>query len=178
MIKLPIVKITLIDEKAVMPSRAHDTDSGWDLTLIGIHKIKNDTVFFKTGLQVQPPKGFYFEVFPRSSISELPLMLANSAGIIDEGYRGEIIVPIRILHPAIGSGVAENIQYPGGLLKLFDSKPISISEAAKQILAKKPKIAQMILRKRYDFEIQDVSQVDQTDRADGGFGSTGWFDIN
>jgi catechol 2,3-dioxygenase-like lactoylglutathione lyase family enzyme len=116
---------------------------------------------------------FYFEVFPRSSISELPLMLANSAGIIDEGYRGEIIVPIRILHPAIGSGVAENIQYPGGLLKLFDSKPISISEAAKQILAKKPKIAQMILRKRYDFEIQDVSQVDQTDRADGGFGSTG-----
>jgi dUTPase len=34
------------------------------------------------------------------------------------------------------------------------------------------------LRKRYDFEIQDVSQVDQTDRADGGFGSTGWFNIN
>lgn len=170
---LPTVKIRKIDEKAVLPSRAHNTDSGWDLTFIGIEKIKNDTIFFKTGLQVQPPAGYYFEIFPRSSISELPLMLANSAGIIDEQYRGELLVPIRVLHQNIGSGDTEKTQYPSGIVKLLDAKPVSISEVAKQILTKKPRMSQMILRKRYDFVLTEVEELDQTVRADGSFGSSG-----
>jgi len=170
--KMPIVKVKKLDDKAVIPSRGHDTDSGWDLTLIGIHKIKGDTIFFKTGLQVEPPTGHYFEVYPRSSISELPFMLANSVGIIDESYRGEILVPVRVLHGDVGNG-SEKTQYPGGMIKALDARPASMSEVANLILSKKPKLMQMILRKRLEFSIQEVSDtLAETARGDGGFGST------
>ena len=171
--KLPVVRIKKLEDKAVVPARGHETDSGWDLTVIGIHKIKGDTIFFKTGLQVEPPSGHYFEVYPRSSISELPFMLANSVGIIDESYRGELIVAIRVLHPMVGNGT-EKDQYPGGMVKALEARPASMSEVAGLIIAKKPRIAQMILRKRLDFTIQEVSgELTSTERSDGGFGSTG-----
>jgi dUTPase len=171
--KLPVVKIRKLEEKAIVPSRGHDTDSGWDLTIVGIHKIKGDTIFFKTGLQVEPPSGHYFEVYPRSSISELPFMLANSVGIIDESYRGELIVAIRVLHPLVGNGT-ERDQYPGGMIKALEARPASMSEVAGLIMAKKPRIAQMILRKRLDFTIQEVTEdLSLTERSSGGFGSTG-----
>jgi dUTP pyrophosphatase len=171
--KLPVVKIRKLEEKAIVPSRGHDTDSGWDLTVVGIHKIKGDTIFFKTGLQVEPPTGHYFEVYPRSSISELPFMLANSVGIIDESYRGELIVAIRVLHPLVGNGT-ERDQYPGGMVKALEARPASMSEVAGLIMSKKPRIAQMILRKRLDFTIQEVDEdLSATERSSGGFGSTG-----
>lgn len=171
--KLPVVKVKKLEEKAVVPSRGHETDSGWDLSVIGIHKIKGDTIFFKTGLQVEPPTGHYFEVYPRSSISELPFMLANSVGIIDESYRGELIVAIRVLHPMVGNGT-ERDQYPGGMVKALDARPASMSEVAGLIIGKKPKIAQMILRKRLDCTMQEVTEdLSATERGSGGFGSTG-----
>lgn len=170
--KALIVKIKKIDERAVTPSRAHETDSGWDLTVIDVHKIKGDTIFFRTGLQVQPPSGYYFEIFPRSSISELPMMLANSAGIIDESYTGELIIPIRVLHPSLGTEPSQ-YQFPGGLVRMLDSRPPSMLEAGKLLISKKPRIAQMILRKRIDFQLEEVESLEDTARGDGGFGSTG-----
>lgn len=167
-----IVKIKKIDENAVTPSRAHDTDSGWDLTVTDIHKIRGDTIFFKTGLQVQPPPGYYFEIFPRSSISELPLMLANSAGIIDESYTGELIVPIRVLHSSLGSDHS-SYQFPGGLVRMLDSRPTTMLEVGRLLISKKPRIAQMILRKRIDFQLEEVESLEDTARGDSGFGSSG-----
>ena len=86
-------KIKLIDDRAKIPSRAHESDTGYDLKMIDVEKIQGDTIFFKTGISVEPPSGFYFEVYPRSSISKLPLSLSNSVGIIDSDYRGEIPNP-------------------------------------------------------------------------------------
>jgi dUTP pyrophosphatase len=165
-------KVKKISDKAVLPTRAHETDSGWDLTVTGIDKIKGDTIFFKTGLQVKPPSGHYFEIHIRSSCSELPIMLANSVGIIDEGYRNELIVAIRVLHQNIGLD-EKGVQYPSGMVKMLDARPISIKEVSELILAKKPKIAQLILRKRIDTFFSEVSELDTTERGDGGFGSTG-----
>jgi dUTP pyrophosphatase len=164
-------KIKRISDKAEIPSRAHPSDSGWDLTVIGIDKIKGDTIFFKTGLQVRPPAGHYFEVYPRSSIAPLPLMLANSVGIIDEGYRGELIVAIRVLHSEMGLS-NERTSYPSGMINALDARPASITEVANLILGKKPKIAQMILRKRLDTTFEEVEDLEETDRGSGGFGST------
>jgi dUTP pyrophosphatase len=169
--KVLSTKIKLIDKKAVLPSKAHESDSGWDLSVIGIHKIEGDTVFFKTGLQIKPPAGHYFEVYPRSSISALPCMLANSVGIIDESYRGELIVPIRILHPGVGIS-SERDTYPGGMIKALDARPTSINEVANLIIGKKPKIAQMILRKRINTSFEEISSLDETERGEGGFGSS------
>ena len=169
--KMLSTKIKRISDKAVVPSRAHETDSGWDLTVIGIDKIKGDTIFFKTGLQVKPPAGHYFEVYPRSSISPLPFMLANSVGIIDESYRGELIVAIRVLHSSMGTS-SERDTYPSGMVNALDARPASITEVANLILGKKPKIAQMILRKRLDTGFEEVEELDDTERGSGGFGSS------
>ncbi len=164
-------KIKKVSDKAVIPTRGHQTDSGWDLTVIGVDKIKGDTIFFKTGLQVKPPAGHYFEVYPRSSIAPLPFMLANSVGIIDESYRGELIVAIRVLHSGMGIS-NERDTYPSGMVNALDARPASMTEVANLILGKKPKIAQMILRKRLETTFEEVEDLDETDRGSGGFGST------
>ena len=96
------IKVSLLDERAVVPERAHNTDTGYDLVFTGVHKIIGDVIFFQTGLSLEPPSGYYFEVVPRSSISKLPLDMANAVGIIDESYRGEIIVPVRVMHQSLG----------------------------------------------------------------------------
>lgn len=165
-------KVKLLTEKAVMPSRAHETDSGWDITIININSIKGDTVFFGSGVAVRPPAGHYFEIYLRSSCSELPIMLANSVGIIDSGYRSEIIIPIRILHPNIGTG-EKTAQYPSGMIRMLESRPTSMVEVANLILAKKPRIAQMILRKSINTSFVEEVQLDTTERNLDGFGSTG-----
>lgn len=165
-------KIKRLSDKAVMPSKGHPTDSGWDLTVIGVDKIKGDTIFFKTGIKVTPPSGHYFEVYPRSSISPLPFMLANSVGIIDESYTGEIIIAIRVLHAHAGTS-SERDTYPSGMVNALDAKPTSMNEVANLILGKKPKIAQMILRKRIDTSFSEVEELEETERGSGGFGSTG-----
>lgn len=164
-------KVMFLDDRAVMPKRSHESDTGYDLTFIGIETIKGDTIYFKTGIAVQPPAGFYFEVVPRSSISKLPLQMANSVGVIDEHYRGEILVPIRITHAGMGQDVGRT-RYPNGLVKIFDTKPQSLYDVAEQILRKKPRLVQMILRKRLDTDFERAIELTETKRGDGGFGST------
>ena len=119
---------------------------------------------------MQPTKGYYFEVVPRSSISKLPLSMANSIGVIDEGYTGEIIIPVRVHHSDMG-GEPANTRFPQGIVRAFGVKPQTMSALATLIVKNKPKLFQAILRKRNNcsFEVQDL---EQTDRSDGGFGST------
>lgn len=156
------VKVTKLNEKAVIPSRAHDTDTGYDLTMIGVNKILDDVVFFETGVAIQPPEGYYFEVFPRSSISKLPLELANSIGVIDEAYRGEIIIPVRFLNPTIDASGEK--KYLDGLV---NNKLHTISQAANIVLTNKPVLFQLVMRKRIDAEFEEVSSLTETERGDG-----------
>lgn len=164
-------QVKILDEKAQIPTRAHDSDTGYDLKFIGIHKIVGDVIFFKTGISVAPPEGFYFDIVPRSSISKLPLELANSVGIIDEHYRGEIMVAIRITHSLMGQEQT-NISFPQGLVKIFGVRPPTMNAVAQQILIHKPVLCQMILRKREDTDFVVVEELDETTRGNGGFGST------
>jgi dUTPase len=99
-------------------------------------------------------------------------MLANSVGIIDESYRGELIVAIRVLHPGLG-GKHERDVFPTGIVFALDAKPVSLTEVGNLIIAKKARIAQMILRKRIESEIIEVDSLSSTERGSGGFGSTG-----
>jgi len=164
-------RVKRISDKAIIPTRAHDTDSGWDLTIIGVDKITQDTIFFKTGLAIQPPDGYYFEIHIRSGFSALPVMLANSVGIVDSHYRGELIVAVRILHSNSG-GAESRESYPSGIVRMLDARPTSLHEVAGLLLAKKPKIAQLILRKCIDTAFEEVVALDQTERGTGGFGSS------
>ena len=165
------IKVKILDEKATVPSKAYETDTGYDLTFIGIDKIVGDVVFFKTGIAVQPPSGHYFDIVPRSSISKLPLMLANSIGIIDETYTGELLVALRVMHSNMGHG-NERTSWPNGLVSLFNKKPSTMTDVANQILVNNPKLCQLILKKRIKADIEVVESLDKTERGDGGFGST------
>ena len=89
-------------DNAVAPFRAHDGDAGWDLTACtvslketannvdaGAMQIQSSKVF--TGIAVAIPQGYFGMLCARSSIHKKGISLANGVGIIDSGYRGEII---------------------------------------------------------------------------------------
>jgi dUTPase len=163
-------KVKLLEEKAEVPSRAHDSDSGYDIKMISIKKIEGDVIYFGTGVSLQPTSGFYFDVVPRSSISKLPLILSNSVGIIDNGYTGEILIPIRVMHEMIGQVPPETV-IPMGIVTIFGKRISNLRAVGDAILQNKPNLCQLILRKRFsaDFSIEDL---ENTSRSDGGFGST------
>jgi dUTP pyrophosphatase len=168
------VRIKLLDSNAVVPSRAHNTDTGYDLTFTGIDKVVGDVVFFKTSISLQPPSGYYFEIVPRSSISKLPLEMANSVGIIDESYRGEILIPVRVTHQQMGTD-PRSAPFPSGIVQIFGFKPDTLLGVANLVLQKKPCLFQAILKKRFDCKFEVISDLDSSERENGGFGST---DIN
>lgn len=136
------------DPNAVIPTKAHPSDTGYDLTLIGVYKdmsipgSEQKIIMFDTGIAVCPPDGYYTEVVPRSSLSKTGYMLANSVGIIDASYRGSIKVVVT------GDNSLDDLSLP---FKGF----------------------QLILRKMEEAEIVEVDDLDETVRGDGGFGSTG-----
>ena len=87
-----------LDENAVLPSYAKEGDAGLDITAISdpsptISSNGEDLwhyIEYKTGLSVEIPEGYVGLLFPRSSVSKSALILANSVGVVDSGYRGEI----------------------------------------------------------------------------------------
>lgn len=163
-------KLKILDERAEAPSRAHESDTGYDIKMIDVKKVDGDTIFFKTGISIEPPKGHYFEVYPRSSISKLPISLANSVGIIDSGYRGEILIPVRVHHQNVGFKTKRE-SYPNGIVEIWESRPQSMLGLARLILMKKPKMFQLVLREKKSCAFKE-SALTETERGDGGFGST------
>ena len=134
----------MLEPGAIMPVKAHEKDTGYDLWAIKvIMKQIDGVILLGTGIKIQPPKGYYFEIIPRSSIWKKNLTMPNSIGVIDESYRGELMIPV---------------------LKIDDETAIPELPA---------KIAQLVLRKRYESEFEQVDSLDKTDRGDGGIGSTG-----
>lgn len=132
----------LTDPNDVAPARARPSDSGFDLTLIAERKRYGNVVLYGTGVAVQPPNGFYFDMVPRSSIIKQGYMLANSVGIIDQAYTGEIMVP---------------------LIKVDPNAPDLVLPI---------KLVQLIPRKWYGLTPCLTDKLISTERAEGGFGST------
>ncbi len=98
---------------------------------------------YGTGLGLEIPEGYVALLFPRSSISNTDHYLRNSVGVIDSGYRGEI--KVRMSVPNLGA------------------KEYDIGD----------KIAQLVIIKLPWVEIEEVEELSETDRGEGGFGSTG-----
>jgi deoxyuridine 5'-triphosphate nucleotidohydrolase len=129
-------------ENAVPPSKAHITDTGYDLHLMKKVKDENGMVMYDTGIAVQPPFGFYFDLVGRSSISKTGYIVANSVGIIDASYTGSIKV---------------------ALIKVNKDAP----ELELPI-----KLVQLIPRQLVHLDAIETNEIEGTKRAEGGFGST------
>ncbi len=129
-------------DDAIIPSKAHDTDIGYDLT--AVEQIKSDSrlYMFDTGIVAVPPKGYYLKLVPRSSLCKTGYVLANSIGIIDPDYRGTIKI---------------------ALYKVDDFKPLLQTPFTK---------VQIIVEKFTEAKMQVVDSIDETARGEGGFGST------
>ena len=94
------IKIKKLNEKAVIPKYFYLDDACMDITAIGKEE-KDDYIEYKTGLAFEIPKGYVLLVFPRSSACNYHLIQANCVGVIDSGYRGELI----IRHKKVGEKV-------------------------------------------------------------------------
>lgn len=141
---LPVCNVSLVDPLAVMPAKVRMSDVGYDLTLIKVSKVFNNvTTLYDTGVKISVPHGYYAEVVPRSSMSKSGYMLANSIGIIDPSYRGNIFVALTKVDPN-----APEVELPF-------------------------RCCQIILRKQVFASMVKVDCLDDTSRNDGGFGSSG-----
>jgi len=86
------VRIKKVHPDAVIPRYANFGDAAVDLVAIRKWEDDHGNICYGTGLAMQIPERFVGLLFPRSSVSKTNLRLANSVGVIDSGYRGEIIL--------------------------------------------------------------------------------------
>lgn len=145
--KLP-VKIKKLSEKAIIPKYATEGSAGMDLTATSEKIVidgSNTYIEYGTSLAFEIPKGFVALLFPRSSISSnTTLTLSNSVGMLDSDFRGEVTFRFRNL--VFGTG-----------------KKYKVGDRIGQIL---------IIPYPY-IEFQEVSELGDTNRGSGGYGSTG-----
>jgi len=98
--------------------------------------------------------------------------LANSIAIIDEDYRGELLVALRVHHSYAGDGISKSQQFASGIIDFEGNRFRTLSSLAEAIIEQKPVLTQIILRKRYSSKFEIVENLSETHRGDGGFGST------
>ena len=136
------VKVKRLNEKAVIPSYAKDGDAGLDLTAISLKMDPKGFTEYGTGLSFEIPEGHVGLIFPRSSISKINMNLTNSVGVVDSHYRGEV----RFRFKPSGAG--------NGIYEVGD------------------RVGQMIIMPYPEIEFEEVEELDETDRGEGGFGSS------
>lgn len=83
------IKIKKLHQDAIVPKYAHEGDACADVYSVSKRE-KENFIEYGTGLAFEVPKGYCMLVFPRSSVSDSDLMLKNSVGVLDSGYRGEL----------------------------------------------------------------------------------------
>lgn len=138
-----IINIKKTNELAIIPKYAHSTDAGMDLVAVSMNET-DKYIEYDTGIALEIPKGYVGLVFPRSSVSKLDLVQANSVGVIDSSYRNSIKVRFKKLND---NGAC--VYVPG------------------------ERIAQLIILPYPMIGFNEVEKLSDSDRGLGGFGSTG-----
>ena len=136
-----------LDERAICPTYGSPSSAGADLYALSDGDIvikKGETVLIHTGIAMQIPEGFVGLVFARSGLAtKKGLAPANKVGVIDSDYRGEIMVPI-----------------------YNQSEVDAVIEAGERI-------AQIALIPYLTADFCETDSLDETERGESGFGSTG-----
>jgi dUTP pyrophosphatase len=138
------VKIKKVHTDAVKPKYAKESDAGMDLVATSIIENTSFQITYGLGIAMEIPDGMVGLVFPRSSIRNTELMLSNSVGVIDAGYRGEL-------------------QATFNKLNGLDSIAYNVGD----------RIAQIIIVPHPIVQIIEVDELSESKRGIGGFGSTG-----
>jgi len=86
------VKIKKLHPDAVIPRYAKPGDAGMDLTAVSAENDDGRHITYKTGLAIEIPQGHVGLLFPRSSVYKTSMALSNCVGVVDSGYRGEVMM--------------------------------------------------------------------------------------
>lgn len=175
------IKIKKLNEKAVIPSYSKPGDMGMDLTAISWeYDINRDCYVYHTGLAFELPKGYGMLIFPRSSNRNTEAYMTNHVGVLDSGYRGELLVCFKNrtssnLHECVNKlgYVVGNISNP--------SQNDLIESARKHFDAVKAgcpynegdRIAQIVILPYPMINFVEVEELSKTERGEGGHGHTG-----
>lgn len=157
------VKLT---EGAPLPRHAKPGDAGLDLaTMHALRIAPGETVMVHTGVWVEIPEGWCGLVLPRSGVaSKHGLAPVNAPGLIDSGYRGEILVPLHNYAQAV------KLDYDAETNRFS----LVFNHDATQYVEAGERIAQLVLVQHATCECVEVEKLDDTERGSGGFGSTGF----
>lgn len=140
------LKIQKVTEDAILPSYANPGDAGLDLfSTDNVILAPGDRALIHTGIKIELPENTEAQIRPRSGLAlKHGISLVNSPGTIDQGYRGEI-----------GVIVINHGREPFEVLKNM-------------------KIAQMVIKPVWTVQIEEVNNLTNSERGEGGFGSTGF----
>jgi dUTP pyrophosphatase len=144
------VRIQTLNDKAVIPTYAKDGDAGMDLTATSMKSDEYGNIVYGTGLAMEIPYGYVGLIFPRSSNSKKDVYLTNHVGVVDSGYRGEIMFKFRPTLIPKKDGVINDQIYGVG-----------------------ERVGQMIIMPYPQIEFEPVLTLTETERGTGGFGSSG-----
>ena len=158
------VKIKKLNEDAVTPTYSQYGDAGMDLTAISKSFDEFGNVVFGTGLAFEIPEGFLGLIFPRSSNAKQDLLLSNSVGVIDSGYRGEVMLKFK---PSV---MFFNEHSTGDENQNFIE---SNYEDKIRFYEKGDRIGQIIILPYPQIEFEEAEKLSETVRGNGGYGSTG-----
>jgi dUTP pyrophosphatase len=166
------LKIKIVNENAkglYVTDKSDKDDSGLDLYVLEDTEIRLcETVFIDLGIQCEMLKnnkniGYY--LYPRSSISKTPLILANSVGIIDAGYRGNIKAAVKYIPDDSFFKLLEKGENPS--LWAGSTTPSVYT------IKKGTRLFQICSSDLTPFKTQIVNSLSSSERGEGGFGSTG-----
>ena len=137
------VNVMKLDAGAIIPKYAKPGDAGMDLYAASFAIDQNNNYVYGTGLAMEIPEGYVGLIFPRSSISKTAHSLRNAVGVIDSGYRGELIFKFDI--------------------NTHNSPVYEIGD----------RIGQIIIMPYPQIEFEEAWELSKTARGKGGYGSTG-----
>jgi dUTP pyrophosphatase len=151
------VKIKKLNPNAVIPTYAKPGDAGMDLVATSIISDTPEQITYGMGVALEIPEGFVGLIFPRSSVRKTGLQLSNSVGVCDSGYRGELQATFN---------------------KVFGSERMYDEMKVKEIQPNEyykvgDRIAQIMIIPYPPIEFVQVDELSNTERGEGGFGSTG-----
>ena len=137
------VNFKKLNTNAVIPEYAKPGDAGMDLVATSADVDQYGNIVYGTGLAVEIPQNYVGLIYPRSSNSKTDLYLTNHVGVIDSGYRGEVMFKFRPIQK--------------------NPKLYSIGD----------RIGQLVIMPYPTIEPVEVEELSETERGTGGFGSTG-----
>lgn len=146
------IKIKKLLENSIIPKYAKEGDAGMDLTATSKQYDEFGNVSYGTGLAFEIPEGYVGLLFPRSSICKQDLILSNSVGVIDSGYRGEVSLKFKFID-----------DYYNGKNDISHYRSYNIGD----------KIGQILIVPYPKIEFEEVLELTTTDRGLEGYGSTG-----